>query len=388
MKASNILLIEPDRQTADFLTLTISEGGRQVKHVASGKEGLIIAWRDQVDLIVTEIDLPDIDGIELIHKLRRDQRTQRTPIIVLTHVSQPEKTTEAMEAGADRYLVKQPDAIDQLAQYIDSFQPARSKIEEKLTRSGPGSLITFLGVRGGVGTSSLTVNLAHLLGMEAGADQVILLDLDLPLGSLREITAGQADLNIVDLTAVDLPELGPEELKKRLVPPRGWSMSLIPGLNHPGEADRIQVTQIGPVLQSLRSAYRYVVADLGRSLGPVSRLAISQASLIVLVFFPDELGVSSAIEIRESLFQDGIAANRVLFLSNRPYPTDSLTIRTLEERLSGSELTAIPHMGDNFALANAMHTPIQRRFPDERGTLALEEFSARIRETLSVRQPG
>jgi DNA-binding response OmpR family regulator len=55
LKASNILLIEPDRQTADFLTLTISEGGRQVKHVASGKEGLIIAWRDQVDLIVTEI---------------------------------------------------------------------------------------------------------------------------------------------------------------------------------------------------------------------------------------------------------------------------------------------------------------------------------------------
>jgi pilus assembly protein CpaE len=387
LKASNILLIEPDRQTADFLTLTITEGGRQVQHVLAGKEGLIIAWRDRVDLIVTELDLPDIDGIELIQKLRRDQRTQRTPIVVLTHVSQPEKTTEAMEAGADRYLVKQPDAVDQLGQFIDSFHPASASLETKLTRGGPGSLITFLGVRGGVGTSSLTVNLAHLLGMEAGADQVILLDLDLPLGSLREITAGTADLNIVELTAIDLPDLSPDELKKRLIPPKGWAMSLIPGLDHPGEAERIQVTQIGPVLQSLRSTYRFVVADLGRSLGPVSRLALSQASIIVLVFFPDELGVSSAIEIRESLFQDGIAADRVLFLSNRPYPTDSLTVRTLEERLSGSDLTAIPHMDDNIALANAMHTPLQRRFPDGRGTLALVEFGARIREALTVRQP-
>lgn len=384
MKASRILLIEPDSQTADFLAMTIEESGRRLQHVLAGKEGLIVAWRDQVDLIVTELDLPDIDGIELIQKLRRDHRTARTPIVVLTHVSQPEKTAEAMEAGANRYLLKQPDAVDQLIQFIDSLSPVVSQPAEKLKHSGPGSLVAFLGVRGGVGTSTLAANFAHQFGRDAGAEQVVLLDLDLPLGSLREITAGSADVNIVELTAIDLPDLTPEQLKERLTPPRGWSTSLIPGVKNPGEADRIHVTQIGPALQTLRATYRLVVTDLGRSLGPISRLVLSQANLIVLVFFPDELGVSTAIEIRESLFQDGIPSDRVLFLSNRPFPTDSLTVRSVEARLGGSELTAIPNMGDNIALANAVHTPIERRFPEGRGTAALEEFASRIREKLGA----
>ncbi|MFN2148531.1 MAG: response regulator [Anaerolineales bacterium] len=388
MKASTILLIEPDRQTADFLRLTLEGAGHQLKHVTAGKEGLIIAWRDQVDLIVTELDLPDIDGIELIEKLRRDRRTERTPIIVLTHVSAPDKTAAAMEAGADRYLVKQPDAVDQLMQFIASIRPSGPEPKEQLADKGPGVLIAMLGVRGGVGTSSLTANIAHQLGLQIGAEQVVLLDLDLPLGSLQEITGGSPDVNIVELTAVDLPEMRPEEIRERLTPPKGWSMSLISGIHHPGDAERIHVTQIGPALQTLRAFYRYILVDLGRSLGAISRLVLSQANLIILVFFPDELGVSNAMKIRESLFQDGIPPDRLLFLSNRPYPTDSLTSHSLQERLSGSEVKAIPNMDDNIALANAVHMPFQRRFPEARGTLALEDVVSRIRERLGTAQAG
>jgi pilus assembly protein CpaE len=388
LKAATILLIEPDDQTAEFLGQTIGGTGNQLKHVRSGKEGLIVAWRDLIDLIITEVDLPDIDGIELIQKLRRDHRTQRTPLIALTHVNQPEKTAEAMEAGVDRYLLKQPDAVEQLAQYIEALGPARAAIEPSAQSRGPGALIAFLGVRGGVGTSSLAVNFAHELGHDAGAEEVILLDLDLPLGSIKGMTGSSEDLSIIELTAVDLPELTAAEIKERIIPPKGWSLSLVSGANHPAEGERIHVTQIGPALQTLRASYRYVVADLGRTQGPISRLLLSQADLIVMVFFPDRAGLSAALEIREALFLDGVAAERVIFLSNRPYPTDSLTSRTLEEQLGGSELMTIPNMGDNIALANAMHVPIRRRFPEARGTLALQDFVSRARVLVSAKRGG
>jgi pilus assembly protein CpaE len=388
LKAATILLIEPDDQTAEFLSQAIEGNGRQLKHVRSGKEGLIVAWRDFVDLIITEVDLPDIDGIELIQKLRRDHRTQRTPLVALTHVSQPEKTADAMEAGVDRYLLKQPDAVEQLLQFIEGLGPAQTQLEQAAQSAGPGALIAFLGVRGGVGTSSMAVNFAHELGHKSGSEKVLLMDLDLPLGSIKGMTASTDDLSIIELTAADQPELTATEVKERIIPPKGWSLSLISGVSHPGDADQIHVTQIGPALQTLRASYRFVIADLGRSLGPISRLVLSQANLIVLVFFPDQQGLSAALEIREALFLDGITAERVVFLSNRPYPTDSLTVRTLEQQLGGSELMTVPNMGDNIALANAMHVPIRRRFPEARGTLALQEFASRAREIVSAKRTG
>ncbi|MEJ2258856.1 MAG: sigma-70 non-essential region-containing protein, partial [Woeseiaceae bacterium] len=63
MKAATILLIEPDDQTAEFLSQAIEGNGRQLKHVRSGKEGLIVAWRDFVDLII-RTHKEDIDRLE------------------------------------------------------------------------------------------------------------------------------------------------------------------------------------------------------------------------------------------------------------------------------------------------------------------------------------
>ena len=384
MDAQRILLIEPDSASAEFLANTLADGSRRLQHVTAGKEGLIVAWRDQVDLIVTELDLPDIDGLELIRKLRKDQRTRRTPLVVLTQVSDPQKTAAAMEAGADRYLLKQPDAVDALVQFIEASGPEHHAGEQPQTPGSPGNLVAFLGARGGVGTSSLAVNLAHMIGTQAQNGQVVLLDLDQPLGSLKAITGGAGDTDLLEFTRLDLAALRPDELKARLSAPQGWSMLLIPGPEHPARAEDIQVTHIGPALQSLRACYRYVLIDLGRSLGPVSRLVLSQADEIVLVFFPDEPGLSAALEIREALFQEGIPSERLQFLSNRPYPAESLTLHRLEERLSGAKLTAVPHMGDNLTLANASHMPLLRRFPDGRGTLALGELATQMLASLGA----
>ncbi len=68
MKDKSILLIEPDRKTATFIHHMLSNAGYEVEIAPTGKEGLIIAWRDQPDIIVTELELPDIEGIELIQK--------------------------------------------------------------------------------------------------------------------------------------------------------------------------------------------------------------------------------------------------------------------------------------------------------------------------------
>jgi Flp pilus assembly CpaE family ATPase len=380
-----VLLIEPDPQTAEFVLLFLHSAGYAVSHSSSGKEGLIAAWRDPVDLIISELDLPDIDGCELIQKLRRDQRTQRTPIVILTHITNPATTGEAFNAGANRVIVKQPDAMELLEQFIetevDAAVPATGGAEI-------GYLVAFIGVRGGAGTSSLSVNVAHFLGLEHGADQVVLLDLDLPLGSQKFITSASPGADIARLTSEEAPALLEADLKPELANPRGWAFTLIAGVDHPRVGDRITPAQVGPLLQSLRRQFIFTIIDLGRGPIHLARLIFGQANQLVLVFHPDEEGVERVRLLRDSLREEGVPANRICALSNRPFPTDSLTQRSVQERLGRLPVTAIPNMGDSVALANAMHVPLQLRFPDARGTAALSEFAAQLAERLRNPEPA
>ncbi len=73
----------------------LTQAGFEVQVVPTGKEGLIAAWSDPPDIIVTELDLPDIDYVELIQKFKKDQRTSRTTLIGFTHLSAPEATVPA-----------------------------------------------------------------------------------------------------------------------------------------------------------------------------------------------------------------------------------------------------------------------------------------------------
>jgi len=378
---ATVLLVEPDPQTAEFVLLALQNAGYSGVHTASGKEGLIAAWRDQFDLIVSELDLPDIDGNELIRKLRRDQRTQRTPIVLLTHITNPATTGEAFEAGANRIIVKQPDAMELLQQFMET-EFDKAEIPSAYAEPEIGYLIAFVGVRGGAGTSSLAVNMAHFLGLEQGADQVVLVDLDLPLGSLKFITAASGGPDVVELTSDNALSLLEGDFKAELINPRGWALTLIPGVDHPRVGDRITAALVGPLLQSLRRHFRFTIIDLGRGPIHLSRLIFGQASHIVLVFHPDEEGVERARLLRESLREEGIPADRISALSNRPFPTDSLTQHSVQERLGKMPLAAIPNMGDNVALANAMHVPLQLRFPEERGTAVLHEFTTQLLERL------
>jgi DNA-binding response OmpR family regulator len=90
VSGAKLLIIEPDQKTSVFMHHMLTRAGYDVQVAPSGKEGLIIAWRDLPDIIVTEMDLEDIASDELIRKLRHDQRTQRTITVGLTHLSDPQ----------------------------------------------------------------------------------------------------------------------------------------------------------------------------------------------------------------------------------------------------------------------------------------------------------
>lgn len=101
--ALRILVVDDELAIRRFLRTALDAHGYKVFEVASGREALQAATAQKPDLILLDLGLPDIDGIEVIRQLRE---WMQTPIIVLSVREQESEKVTALDAGADDYLTK------------------------------------------------------------------------------------------------------------------------------------------------------------------------------------------------------------------------------------------------------------------------------------------
>jgi two-component system, OmpR family, KDP operon response regulator KdpE len=98
-----LMLIEDDPQFRLLLTTTLENQDFSVLAVDSGREGLVLARTEHPSLLILDLGLPDIDGQEVISRLRLNSEL---PIIVLSARNQESDITQALDNGADDYLTK------------------------------------------------------------------------------------------------------------------------------------------------------------------------------------------------------------------------------------------------------------------------------------------
>ncbi len=103
MNNATIIVIEDEAQIRRFLRTTLSAEGYEVVEAETGKQGLIEAATRKPDLIVLDLGLPDMDGVEVIKGIRS---WSSLPVIILSARSQEGDKIAALDAGADDYLVK------------------------------------------------------------------------------------------------------------------------------------------------------------------------------------------------------------------------------------------------------------------------------------------
>ncbi|PRC91184.1 two-component system response regulator KdpE [Solimicrobium silvestre] len=99
----NLVLIEDEKQIRRFLSAALINEGINVHEAETGKQGLIECATRKPDIIIVDLGLPDISGIELIREVRS---WSEVPIIVLSARTQEHEKVDALDAGADDYLSK------------------------------------------------------------------------------------------------------------------------------------------------------------------------------------------------------------------------------------------------------------------------------------------
>lgn len=130
---AQVLIVDDETQIRRFLRISLEANGYHVHETASGEEAIVRTAQLRPDLVILDMGLPDIDGLEVLKRLR--EWTQ-TPVIILSVRDSDRDKVAALDAGADDYLTK-PFSIDELMARIRTAQRhAQPQSEEVIFSSG------------------------------------------------------------------------------------------------------------------------------------------------------------------------------------------------------------------------------------------------------------
>ena len=105
--AKKVLVVDDSAAIRQSVCFVLEQAGYEVAEGKDGLDGLaVLQGLGTVDLVITDVNMPNLDGIGFIKKLREGPTTKFTPVIVLTTESQASKMNEGKEAGATGWIVK------------------------------------------------------------------------------------------------------------------------------------------------------------------------------------------------------------------------------------------------------------------------------------------
>ena len=374
MDGKTILILDENTASRKYLANILHEKQFKIIEAASGKETLIIAWRDGPDLILFDPVLSDIQDKEFISKLRNNPRTSRTPLIAISSDPGPMRREVCINAGVNEYLIKSSQAIPALEEALSRYFGI-----EKPTEVAPkdadkkGLLIVFLSAKGGTGTSSLCANLAMNIQSLQPEARVVVADLVLPIGSIGQIVGYEGNLNLVTVTDLPSGQTNGEYFRKNLPQPELWKFQLLAGSPDPQHGNMLKGDRIEEVVNTLRSSFDIILLDIGRSLSRISLPLIQEADLITLIVSTDQSTVTLTKTVWEYLQTQGIENKKTYAILNRAVGLEGLT-KSEAETIIGLEIKkAMPYMGSNFALANNLNQPITIKYPTDTASIILKE---------------
>jgi pilus assembly protein CpaE len=326
---ARVYVIDDDEQLLRMVGLMLERGGHSVKLISDPVLGLEQVKTEKPDLLVVDVMMPNMSGHEITRQLRQTEESERLPILVLTARSQEVDRVTALKSGATGYLSK-PVTSQELIEKIESLLTKEPEPDGS-AMAPPGMVIAFFGLRGGVGQTTLAVNLAAAL-RRASQQAVCLVDLS--------PSVGQAVIHLrlqVHSTWADLPRDGTIDLttlKTRLIShPAGFHVLASPTLPQPPDAPSVEET--AAVLELLRQEMRFTILDLPHTLSPAFMAGLNGSDIALHVITPDMISVQTAVQANRVLTAAGITFRQKSCILNQVTPESQLSRATVERGMNG-----------------------------------------------------
>ncbi|PJE76266.1 response regulator [Candidatus Uhrbacteria bacterium CG10_big_fil_rev_8_21_14_0_10_48_11] len=116
-----VLIVEDDIPIAEMYAAELSLSGFTVEVANDGQAGLLAAVQKKPDIILLDILLPEMDGYDVLKKLKGDEKTRTIPVLLLSNLSQPEQIDRGKQLSAIDYLVKANHVPADIVERIETF---------------------------------------------------------------------------------------------------------------------------------------------------------------------------------------------------------------------------------------------------------------------------
>jgi CheY-like chemotaxis protein/MinD-like ATPase involved in chromosome partitioning or flagellar assembly len=379
MPQKKILIVDSDVASRSFIARKLQEMDFETLQSGSGREGLIYTWRDRPDLVIIDPAISDLKGEEFAAKLRNDPRTAHLPLVALSSDHNPARIKSCQEAGFNDYITKSGQAIPMLSDVINRL----FGITQQTMKQG-GLMMVFLSAKGGTGTSSICANTAMNISRHQPEARIAVADLVFPVGSIAPIVGYEGSENIVTIADKSPLETDSDFLRRELPRMDFWNFNLLAGSPDPELSNHLNASRIWDIVSELKSAYDYVLVDIGRSLSKITLPLIQHADLVALLISTDVSTISLTKIILEFLNSKGVKQDSIYTILNRHAGLEGLSKKEAETMLGITINTSLPYLGTNFGFANSQHRPFTLKFPNDTASIILND-SAREMTALAQR---
>ena len=365
--SERILIIDDDLDTLRLVGLMLQRQGYQISAATNGQQGLEKAFEEDPDLILLDIMMPDMDGYEVTRRLRQNPSTLETPILMFTAKTQLDDKVVGFEVGANDYLTKPTHPAELQARVRTLLARAGEKRanHDATGDENRGYLVGVLGARGGLGTTTMAINLAA--GLQSRTRSEVLVAEMLPGQGTLALDAGVTGTQgLVDLLSINrLSELTRDRVRETLVQ-HGSGIKLLLASDRPRDMHLInQSANYDTIVRRLAGLGRFVVLDLGVGIQPFAEKTLPFCDQIFIVLE----GVPNTIIHARALIDDiaalGVSRKNIkVILNNRIRSDTQLAASQVQANLAHDILSTLTPAPELFMQATRVQTPAVLCQPD------------------------
>jgi pilus assembly protein CpaE len=374
MAGEKILCVDDDGSIRKLCTVYLTKRGYRVEAAENGVEALsLIASKGAPDLVVTDVNMPLMNGLELVKRLREDRRTARTPIIVLSAAKQEQDILAGYSHGADDYIGKPIDLAVLVVKIETILRQTRVVAQVVAAPRKLGVVIAFAHGKGGVGATTLAANVAAALAGDGKS--VVLIDLNLQFGTAAMFFDLRPKATIVEFARGDVSRITEEDFAQFLAAHKS-GVQILAAPPSPEEAELISVGAVQQAIDLARSGRDAVVLDLAAKLDEVTLAALDVTDIVCVVAAPHLASLRSTSDTLAMLTRIGISKDRtiVALVKNTSKGIDDASVAKFLNRKPD---VVVPFAEKADAAAD-LGVPYILAEPNDKTAVALKQLAVRL----------
>jgi pilus assembly protein CpaE len=367
-----VLLIDDEQFYFKLIQKKAKESDYELDYAKSSSEGLAKISSFDPELLIVDLMLPDMDGFQILERLKRDPKFSSIPVIVITAKDELDQKLKAFELGADDYLVKpfQPEELVARMGILarrGRAARAQSKAAEKAKNA---SLHVVHTLRGGLGCSSIVVNLG-LAFQKLWGKSVLLVDGVLTAGQIALMLDAKPTAtweNLVGITDETLDDVVVSEMMCE----HKSGIRYLASPRYPIAADTFSTEILNLFVDRLKAENDFIVADVSHDFSDMTINMLSMSDSILLVMAPEIASLRSTMGALEIYDRLGISVDKVKIILNNNSSNPAIKQTQLEKVLKRPVDFVLPYEAGEVNKALNFGQPFILTNPDLPICLALE----------------